>query len=106
MGLRANRELAFVDHAAVGDFNYQDRQSVLFDAAENPVVSDAIAPQARKLVEQWLAEVPRVRCARNALMQVTEDAALDRPVKFGKIAVGSIAELNLPGHTSGQSPGG
>jgi len=92
--------LALVDNAAVGDFNHQHRQLFLFDVAEHPAVSDAIAPQARKFVEQGLAEIPRIRSARDALMKVKEDATLNRLVNLAKsrsaASLNSICQAILP----------
>jgi len=54
-------ELALVDDAAMGDLDDQDRQPLILDTAKHSEVSNAIAPQAGKLVEQRLSEISGIR---------------------------------------------
>lgn len=95
--------LTCIDGAAVPDLDDEYGEFFIFDLAEKAIVSDAVTPEARQLVEQRLAEVAGIGCCGYSLVKVAEDAALDGAIQFGEVAVSFVAELNPPSHTCDRS---
>jgi len=74
-----------------------DHELLVLDLAQNTIVADAVAPEARKVVAESFAECARIVGGRDPRLQIGEDLALDTLVEFGEFALESARRLNRPG---------
>lgn len=86
----------FVDFATVADFEHQNDQPVLLDAADQAVVAYSITPQAGEMQAQRLADVLGIFHDGDAFAQVTENGFLNLGVEFAKLAARAVVELDCP----------
>jgi hypothetical protein len=80
----------------MADLEYEHEDAVVFDAADEAVVFNAIAPKSSQVAAQRLAEAAGIFGAGNALAQVIEDGLLDARIQFAKLAAGAVVELDCP----------
>jgi hypothetical protein len=66
----------------VSNFQYQDNDSIVLKAADEAVVLNSVAPQARQVSAQGFTESPWVFRASEALPQVAKDFLLDFGVEL------------------------
>ena len=70
----ADEEPLSIHLAAIADFDHEHHEPVMFEAHENPDVADAIAPDARELADQCLAELAWIAGGGDALTQEAQDS--------------------------------
>ncbi len=88
-----------VEVAAVGCTEYQYDQPFVFDATDEAVGADAVAPHARAVVTQRATETPGIRVRPNPFGQVAEDGLLRDAIEPPKLATGTLVpstfQINL-----------
>jgi len=68
----------------VADSNHQHHQLVILDLTQNPVITDAVTPQACKLSLQPFAKAAGIFLARDTFVQIREDIPTGLRTKFPK----------------------
>lgn len=80
----------------MADFDDKNDEFIVFDVAENAVVTDAIAPLASEVVLEGFAKSAGILRWCNAVLEEAPDAFGCRFIQLGKVSLGAFAELNRP----------
>lgn len=71
-------------------------EPTVFETANNPKVSDTIAPQTGHLTFQWFTKVPGVFASFDTVVKITQQTIAYRPVELAELTFSEIADLNRP----------
>jgi hypothetical protein len=85
-----------VNFPAMAHRKRNHHETIVFELANNPIVSDAIAPQTGHFTFQWFAKVPGVLASFDTVVKIIQQAIAYRPVELAELTFSEIADLNRP----------
>jgi hypothetical protein len=80
----------------MADLQNENDEAVLFNAANQPVVSHAVTPESGEIHAKRLAELPWVSRTGDTLAQVAQYFLLRFGVELAEFASGAVVELDGP----------
>ncbi len=85
--------------------NFDDKHDELlvFDLAEDAIVTDTVAPEASKIMLESVAEGPWIGCRCYTVVKVAKNKSPYRLVEFGEITISFFAKFSRPSHTCDRS---
>ena len=78
------------------DLQPQDDEAVILEAADEPIVSDPVTPQAGEVPAQRLSKLSGVFRPGNSLPQIAEDLLLCLGCQLAQFSAGTVIEFNRP----------
>src|SRR5713226_1069072 len=88
-----------VDLPAMSEAKDQHHQAIVFEFADEPIVTDSVFPEfAQSRAVQRLSHTAWIVQAGNSFVEKLQDALGLRRVEFAQLAVRLSGQLNLPGH--------
>jgi NaMN:DMB phosphoribosyltransferase len=85
-----------VDFAPMAQLHNQNRAAVIFNAANDSVVTDPVTPEAALVADQCLATDARVCKGGYLIFQVIENFSLPLPIQLPKLTFCRLVEFNDP----------
>jgi hypothetical protein len=90
-----------IDLSPVPYSNDEDRQLLIFDACDDPIVSNAILPELSQLgTLQSLTQTARIVQHGETPMQERKNAPCNRRIEFIEILLSKRRQFNLPCHNA------
>jgi len=80
----------------MADLKDEHNHSVVFNAADEAVVFNAVTPKPSQGAAQRFTETAGIRGTGNALSEIFQDGLLDAGVQFAQLAASTVVELDCP----------